>query len=64
MMHKMSSTALLGGDGDEMTTDVVTPRCPGADVTKDSMRFAMVGSWKAFVRVKLKVAVVVVEASN
>ena len=61
---KMASTALLSKDGVEMATDVVTPRCPGGDVTPDSMGLTMVGSWKAFVCVKSKVAVVVVEASN
>ena len=41
---KMASTALLSEDGVEVATDVVTPRCPGGDVTRDLMGLAMVGS--------------------
>ena len=61
---KMASTALLGEDGVEMATDVVAPRCPGGDVTRDLMGLAMVGSWECFVRGKLTAAVVVVELAT
>ena len=41
---KMASTALLSEDGVEVATDVVTPRCPGGEVTRDSMGLTMVVS--------------------